>query len=127
MNLVTQRISDYAAGGAVGGATLSILNAGNMTSIFLSLAIGFVAGAAAGAAASVPLPKIRQGLFVGAAAGLCVGLLRYYLLGTEDSLAKSIFVHVPSLGLTGLTIRCFTRESEMTRWFAVPAPGKAAS
>ena len=90
MNTLARRILIWAASGAAGGVTYALPSLPTIHVTLISLFIGAVSGATAGAVASIPAQKLIQTVLTGAAGGLSVGVLSYWLLGSSRSFGAHI-------------------------------------
>jgi hypothetical protein len=108
MNTLARRILLWAASGAAAGVGHALVSGPTLYVTLISLLIGTVSGATAGAVASIPAQKLIQAVLTGAAGGLSVGVLSYWLLGSS----RSFGVHISSIVVgfvTGIVVFRYLR------------------
>jgi hypothetical protein len=125
MNSTLRRITAFAVGGATAGAVHAIIASPNWRILLLSLVIGFVSGAVAGVIASISAPKFLQGVLTGTAAGLSVGVLSFYLLGSDKTFVIYVTSQIIALAAGALAFRYLIGSSGQSLLFAPPPCKKA--
>jgi membrane associated rhomboid family serine protease len=107
---VSKRILVWSTAGAATGLTHALFTRPNAYTVLTSIFIGITAAIVAGSIASIPMEKITQTILTGAAAGLCVGLLSSWLLGSSQRFGAQIVGFVAGVA-TFRFVNSFSRRT----------------
>src|SRR6266550_1882839 len=90
MKTLYRRMLIWTMAGAAAGVTHAFVATPSIHATTISLLIGSVSGATAGATASIPAPRFLQTILTGAAGGFCIGILSFWLFGSSHSFGRHI-------------------------------------